>query len=196
MTDSPAIDPPGLLLKRALDHAAVLHADQVRKYPGVRVPYMSHLAGVVSILARHGLPEHVQAAGALHDALEDTTATYDDLHARFGERVAQLVRLVSEEDKSLPWEERKQRYLERFPHEPWEAQAITLADKIDNLLSIVVCAREHGDPWAQFKRGRAAQLERFDALLAVTQALPPHPLPRALVHEYAAALEQVRRLGV
>ena len=52
MHDAPASLPPGLLLKRALDQAAVLHADQVRKYPGVRVPYMSHLAGVVSILAR------------------------------------------------------------------------------------------------------------------------------------------------
>jgi (p)ppGpp synthase/HD superfamily hydrolase len=184
---------PGLLLKRALDAAAVWHADQVRKYPGIRVPYTSHVAGVVSILSRHGLPEHVQAAGALHDVLEDTAATFDDLCARFGERVAELVRHASEEDKTLPWEERKRRYLERFPGKPWEAQAITLADKIDNLLSIVVCALDHGDPWAQFKRGRGEQLERFDALLRAARALP-QPLPPALVDEYEAALESVRRL--
>jgi (p)ppGpp synthase/HD superfamily hydrolase len=194
MTDASASLPPGLLLKRALDHAAVLHVDQARKYPGVRVPYMSHLAGVVSILARHGLPEDVQAAGALHDALEDTAATYEDLRVRFGARVAELVRWSSEEDKTLPWEERKRRYVERFPSKPWEAQAITLADKIDNLRSIVVCALDHGDPWAQFKRGRAAQLERFDALLAAAWALP-HPLPRALVEEYAQALAEARRVG-
>lgn len=186
---------PGLLLKRALDAAAVWHADQFRKYPGVRVPYVSHIAGVVSILARHGLPEETQAAGALHDVLEDTVATYDDLCARFGERVAKLVRFASEEDKTLPWEQRKQQYLERFPAEPWEAQAITLADKIDNLRSIVVCALDHGDPWAQFKRGRAAQLQRFDALLVAARALPPEPLPLALVHEYAQALEEARRVG-
>lgn len=191
--------PPGLLLKRALDHAAVWHADQVRKYPGVRVPYTSHVAGVVGILARHGLPEEVQAAGALHDVLEDTAATYDELCARFGERVAELVRAVSEEDKTLPWEERKRAYLERFPHKPWQAQAITLADKIDNLLSIVVCARDHGDPWAQFKRGRQAQLERFDALLRAARALPdrspPGAMPRALIAEYAQVLELARRVG-
>lgn len=186
---------PGLLLKRALDAAAVWHADQFRKYPGVRVPYMTHVAGVVSILARHGLPEDVQAAGALHDVLEDTAATDEDLRARFGERVAKLVAWVSEEDKSLPWEARKQAYLERFPGKPWEAQAITLADKIDNLRSIVVCAVDHGDPWAQFKRGRAAQLQRFDALLVAARALPPYPLPPALVDEYAAALEDARRVG-
>jgi (p)ppGpp synthase/HD superfamily hydrolase len=187
-------DAPGLLLKRALDAAAVWHAGQVRKYPGAQVPYTSHVAGVVAILARHGLCEEVQAAGALHDVVEDTEATLEDLRVRFGERVAELVRWVSEEDKTLPWEERKRRYLERFPSKPWEAQAITLADKIDNLRSIVVCALDHGDPWAQFKRGRAAQLERFDALLAAAWALPPHPLPRALVDEYAQALAEARRV--
>lgn len=195
MTDAPTIPPPGLLLKQALDAAAVWHADQSRKYPGVRVPYVSHVAGVVGILARHGLPEPVLAAGALHDVLEDTVATYDELRARFGEHVAELVRLVSEEDKSLPWEERKQQYLVRFPAKPWQAQAITLADKIDNLLSIVACAVEHGDPWAQLKRGRAAQLLRFDALLEAARALPPSPLPGALVDEYADALAQARRVG-
>lgn len=202
--EMPEIDAaPGLQLKRALDAAAVWHADQVRKYPGVRVPYVSHVAGVVSILARYGLPEEVQAAGALHDVLEDTAATYEDLRTRFGERVAELVRWVSEEDKTLPWEARKQQYLERFPSKPWEAQAITLADKIDNLRSIVVCALDHGDPWAQFKRGRAAQLQRFDALLEAARALPSPPLARAMprglplgmVDEYAQALENARRVG-
>ena len=83
---------------------------------------------------------------------------------------------------------RKQRYLEHFPHEPWEAQAITLADKIDNFESIVVCARDHGDPWPMFKRGKDAQLARFDALLDVARALPPHPL----IDEYERAFEVVR----
>jgi (p)ppGpp synthase/HD superfamily hydrolase len=183
-------DAPGLLLKRALDHAAVWHAGQLRKYPGLRVPYMSHPAGVVSILARHGFPELVQAAGALHDVIEDTPATFEELQTRFGERVAQLVQWVSEEDKSLPWEQRKQQYLDRFPHKPWDAQAITLADKIDNLRSIVVCALEVGNPWTQLKRGREAQLLRYEALLVAARALPTHPL----VDEYATSLEQVHRV--
>jgi (p)ppGpp synthase/HD superfamily hydrolase len=181
----------GLLLKRALDQAAVWHRDQRRKYPGADVPYMSHLAGVAAVLARHGFDEEVVAAGALHDALEDTEATYDEVAKRFGPRVAALVQHVSEEDKSLPWEERKRRYLEHFVLKPWEAQAITLADKIDNFWSIVVCAKDHGDPWAQFKRGRDAQLQRFDALLEGARALPAHPL----VDEYRAALDEVRKLA-
>lgn len=178
----------GLLLKRALDLAAFWHREQRRKYPGIDVPYVSHLAGVVAILSRHGFDEEVVAAGALHDAIEDQGVSRDELVRHFGPRVADLVRSVSEPDKSLPWEERKRAYVERFPGEPWEAQAITLADKIDNFQSIVVCAQLFGDPWPMFKRGREQQLWRFEALAACLPALPSHPL----IDEFHAALGAVR----
>lgn len=180
-----------LLVKSALDWAATWHREQHRKYPNTRVPYMSHLAGVAVLLAQHGFRDEVLAAGALHDCLEDAGVRYEDLVERFGLEVADLVRHASEEDKSLSWEERKAAYLAHFPHKPWEAQAITLADKIDNLRSIVVCARDWGDPWPQFKRGRDVQLARFDALLAAARELPPH----ALIDELSVALEQVRQLA-
>lgn len=176
------------LLKRALDMAAVWHKDQLRKYPGTRVPYVSHCAGVVAILSRHGFDEEVVAAGALHDSMEDAGLTEAELARLFSPKVAELVRLASEEDKTLGWEERKRAYLERFPHKPWEAQAITLADKIDNFESIVVCSEVHGDPWAMFRRGKAAQLERFEALGGLARALRPHPL----IDEYHRALDRVR----
>jgi (p)ppGpp synthase/HD superfamily hydrolase len=179
-----------LLLKRALDQAAVWHRTQRRKYPDADVPYMSHLSGVAITLARHGFDDEVIAAGALHDVMEDQGVTFEDISARFGDRVATLVRMVSEQDRAAPWEERKRRYLEAFPRKPWEAQAITLADKIDNFESIVVCARDHGDPWAMFKRGRPAQLERFEALGQMCKALAPHPL----IAEFEAALAAVREV--
>ena len=176
-----------LLLKRALDHAAFWHRDQRRKYPGADIPYVSHLAGVAVTLARHGFDEEVIAAGALHDCIEDAGVTYEQVAGLFGARVADLVMHVTEQDRSLPWEDRKRLYLEHFPRKPWEAQAITLADKIDNFESILVCARHHGDPWAQFKRGRAAQLQRFEALRALLAGLAPHPL----IDEYERALGEV-----
>lgn len=179
-----------ILLKRALDQAAVWHAAQRRKYPNADVPYMSHLAGVAAILARHGFDEEVVAAGALHDSMEDCGVSWEALADGFSPRVADLVRHVSEQDKTLPWEERKARYLEHFRVKPWDAQAITLADKLDNFASIVVCARFHGDPWAMFKRGREAQLHRFEALAAALDGLATHPL----CDEYRAALDELRRL--
>src|SRR5687767_2914442 len=102
------------LLKRALDQAAVWHQAHRRKYPGVEVPYMSHCAGVATILSRHGFDEEVVAAGALHDCMEDAGVTHDELVAAFGRVVADLVSMVSEKDKSLPWEERKSQYLDEF----------------------------------------------------------------------------------
>jgi (p)ppGpp synthase/HD superfamily hydrolase len=178
----------GLLLKRALDAAAVWHRDQRRKYPSADVPYVSHVAGVVAILSRHGFAEEVVAAGALHDVMEDCGVSYDELAKAFGGRVADLVRDVSEQDKSLSWEERKRRYIEHFATKSWEAQAISLADKIDNFQSIARCAADYGDPWAMFKRGKAEQLARFGALEAKLADLPPHPL----VREYRAALGALR----
>lgn len=178
------------LLKLALDWAAVWHKDQKRKYPNAAVPYMSHVAGVAAILSRHGFAEPVVAAGALHDVMEDCGITHEVLSEKFGPVVADLVRHVSEEDKSLSWEERKRLYLEHFSQKAWEAQAITLADKIDNFQSIIVCARVFGDPWPMFKRGREAQVGRFRDLLARTKALAPH----ALVDEYAAVLAEVESL--
>lgn len=179
----------GLVVKRALDQAAVWHREQKRKYPGVDVPYVSHLAGVAVVLSRHAFDEEVVAAGVLHDAIEDAGVTHAQIDALFGKRVADLVWDVSEQDKSLPWDERKRRYLERFPHKCWEAQAISLADKIDNFQSILVCAQSHGDPWAMFKRGRDAQIARFSVLLEHAKKLPAHPL----IDEYAAVFEELLR---
>lgn len=179
-----------VLLKHALDWAAVWHKDQRRKYPNADVPYMSHVAGVAAILSRHGFDEHVVTAGALHDVLEDCGVTHDELTKKFGARVADLVRHVSEEDKSLSWEERKRAYLEHFTHKPWQAQAITLADKIDNFQSIIVCKESWGDPWPMFKRGRESQVGRFDELLVRAKALPAHPL----IAEYESTLADVKAL--
>ncbi len=179
-----------ILLKRALDQAAVWHRDQRRKYPGGDVPYVSHLAGVAIVLAQHGFDEEVVAAGALHDSMEDCNIAFEELERRFGRRVAELVRHVSEQDKSLSWEERKAAYLDHFVHKPWEAQAITLADKLDNFRSIEVCRADYGDPWAQFKRGKEAQLDRFEQLLTRARQLPAHPL----IEQYAAALERLRMI--
>jgi len=84
------------LLKRALDQAAVWHQGQKRKYPGVDVPYMSHLAGVALLLAKHGFDDEVVAAGALHDAIEDAGVTAEEIATLFNARVADLVVRVSE----------------------------------------------------------------------------------------------------
>jgi (p)ppGpp synthase/HD superfamily hydrolase len=188
---SPAMTP---LLKRALDYASVWHRHQKRKYPVVEVPYVSHIAGVVAVLARHGFGDEVLAAGALHDVVEDCGIGHHELTRLFGARVADLVDAVSEEDKSLPWGERKTRYLARFVRSPPDAQAVAIADKIDNLASIAVCAGEHGDPWSMFKHGKDAQMERFEAFARAVAALEPGRVSASLCAELEESLASLRAL--
>jgi (p)ppGpp synthase/HD superfamily hydrolase len=128
------------------------------------------------ILERAGFSEDVVAAGVLHDVLEDTRVTIEDLRAEFGQRVAELVNEVSEQDKSLPWEERKARYLEHLEGGSEEAKAITAADKIHNINSIILSLERGADIWNAFKRGREAQLDRFNRLLNTLKSCWSHPL--------------------
>ena len=100
-------------LARATDYAARQHIAQRRK--GERAePYINHLTEVAALLAEatDGGDVVLLMGGLLHDTLEDTDATYEDLVQRFGADVAALVAEVTD-DKSLPKEERKRLQIEK-----------------------------------------------------------------------------------
>ena len=177
------------LVDRAAEYAAVAHRDQLRKSPQLAIPYFHHPVMVGLILQRAGFDDEVVAAGILHDVLEDTPVTYDELVAEFGPRVADLVDLVSEEDKTLPWETRKDSHLERLRAASADHKAIAAADKIHNVWSILRSVRRGEDIWAQFKRGRAQQIERFDRMVRVLGQDWRHPI----LDELAAAVDELRR---
>jgi guanosine-3',5'-bis(diphosphate) 3'-pyrophosphohydrolase len=131
-------------LHRALDLAALAHDGQVRKDPDVAIPHVAHVMGVAFLLAGHGFDEDVVVAGLLHDVLEDSPRYAPELKA-FGERVYGIVGRVSEAAKGLPWRVRKVRYAEGL-REAWpEAKAVSCADKIHNMQSILLSI-ERGRP--------------------------------------------------
>ena len=122
---------------RALDFAAKKHAHQRRK--GVlEEPYINHLADVTRLLAAatEGRDTVLALAGLLHDTIEDTETTFDELEAEFGREVADLVAEVSD-DKSLPKAERKQLQIEKTLAKSDRAKMLKLADKTSNLHSII-----------------------------------------------------------
>lgn len=134
-----SIDPaPDLVrLTHAADYAARQHIAQRRK--GERAePYMNHLTEVTALLAEATDGEDVVLlmGGLLHDTLEDTDATYEDLVDRFGPEVAALVAEVTD-DKSLPKEERKRLQIEKTAGKSRRARLLKLADKTSNLRSLV-----------------------------------------------------------
>jgi (p)ppGpp synthase/HD superfamily hydrolase len=153
------------LIDRATEVAAKAHRNQVRK--GTDIPYIAHPFAVGLMLAKAGCSDEVVAAGILHDTVEDTDITLDDLRREFGENVASIVEGCSEPEKSHPWEERKRHTLAYLPTAPWEVKAVSCADKLHNLRSIGDALDAQGEAaWSRFKRGRTEQEWYYRGLLA------------------------------
>ena len=111
------------------------HVGQFRK--NGTTPYILHPRAVVSILCDAGITEPViLAAALLHDTIEDTDVTYDELASLFGQPVADIVLEVTD-DKSLSKTKRKQEQIRHAPHYSVAAALVKIADKIANLRDII-----------------------------------------------------------
>ena len=124
------------LLLKALSFAAHKHRDQRRK-DAEASPYINHPIALVEVLAGEGgiADAEVLAAALLHDTIEDTATTADELRAEFGERIAAMVEEVTD-DQSLPKAERKRLQIEHAPALSAGAKLVKLADKICNLRDV------------------------------------------------------------
>lgn len=144
------------MIDKAIELAARAHQGQVRK--GTDIPYISHPYAVGMMLATSGCDEEVVAAGILHDTVEDTYITLEQLREQFGERVASIVEGCTEPHREQGWEERKEHTLAYLPTAPREVRLVSLADKLHNARSILADVHASGEgAWSRFKRGRAQQ---------------------------------------
>lgn len=132
----------GILL-RALAFAAERHSGQRRK-DAAASPYINHPIALADVLANEGrvLDVVVLSAAMLHDTIEDTCTTADELAMHFGPRIAAVVVEVSD-DRSLDKATRKLRQIEHAPHLSPEAKLVKLADKICNLRDILTSPPVH-----------------------------------------------------
>lgn len=126
----------GLVL-RAARFAAWKHRDQRRKGRGA-VPYINHPLDLAHVLWFEGgvADPVILAAALLHDTLEDTQTTLQELQGEFGEQVASIVMEVTDEP-TLNWRARKKLQISRARLASAEAKQVKLADKICNLRSMV-----------------------------------------------------------
>ena len=123
---------------KALRFASLKHRDQRRKDADAS-PYINHPIEVAELLARvGGVTDLVTLQGAiLHDTIEDTKTTPEELEAAFGPEVRRVVEEVTD-DKRLPKAERKRLQIERAPHLSERAKQIKIADKISNAQAVAM----------------------------------------------------------
>jgi guanosine-3',5'-bis(diphosphate) 3'-pyrophosphohydrolase len=158
---------------RALAFASRKHSSQRRKDADAS-PYINHPIALVSILAVEArISDHdTLCAALLHDTIEDTDTSLDELTQTFGQSIASLVQEVTD-DKQLPKAERKQRQVEHASHLTPKARLIKLADKIANLRDVA------DSPPADWPLKR--RQEYFDwAKQVVDRIAKPHPTLQSL----------------
>jgi GTP diphosphokinase / guanosine-3',5'-bis(diphosphate) 3'-diphosphatase len=157
----------------AIHFAAQRHRDQRRKDREAS-PYINHPLALAHLLVNEAGIEDAEVliAAVLHDTVEDTETTLEELQARFGDTVAGIVDEVTD-DKSLPKQRRKELQVEHAPHKSPAAAMVKLADKTCNLRDI---AQSPPAGWSLQR-----QRDYFDWAKRVVDELP-------LVHAQLAAL--------
>ena len=142
------------LLDRAIIFAVKAHHNTERRGKGF--PYIVHPMEAVEIVATITKDQELLAAAALHDTIEDTDVTVEDIRREFGNRIAELVHAesdqftegVSEEDS---WHDRKKAAIDRLAKAPHDAKIVAMGDKLSNMRAIWRDYRTQGDAlWSIF----------------------------------------------
>lgn len=135
-------------LDRAIEFAVKAHSNTERRGKGF--PYIVHPLEAMEIVATMTPDQELLAAAALHDTIEDTSVTIDDLRREFGDRVATIVE--AESDKFLEgipdeasWHQRKQAAIDRIAAAPFESKIVAMGDKLSNMRAIWRDYQEQGD---------------------------------------------------
>ncbi len=178
----------GDLVEKAMRIATLAHAGQLRKDD---LPFIVHPFMVSMKLVRHGFPDIAVAAALTHDVLEDTDFPEDKLMQELGEDVFTIVKAVTY-DESLPWEEKKLRYIDSVRRGCVYVKAVSVADKIHNLESFIIAHEHHGPSiWSRFRAGKEEKRWFEREVLRMFREAWEHPL----IDEYERLLECEGRLA-
>jgi len=165
------------IVSKALVFATEHHQHQHRK--GTKIPYMVHLLNVCKLVAENNCSDDVLAAALLHDVVEDTDVTIEQVAASFGDTVAEIVKGATELDKlekkaiekERSWQERKAHTIHFLQHEATIDQLLVSgADKLDNLRAIAYDHSRIGEIlWQRFNASKEQQEWYYSSLAAILQ---------------------------
>lgn len=185
------------LLCRAFDFACAAHGQQIRK--GHPVPFIAHPMAVSSLVLEYGGDWETAAAAMLHDTLEDTATTADEIAEAFGPRVAAIVVSCTDNLPPCPpeWRARKERFLRDVRHAGPDAHLVFAADKLHNAHDVVREQREIGDAAFRIFQGRKeGTLWYYRAsLTAMEESDDDRPGFRTLLEELRREVETMERLA-
>ena len=153
-------------LDRAILFAVKSHAGAERRGKGF--PYIVHPMEAMAIAATMTADQEVLAAAALHDVVEDTEVTLDDIRAQFGDRVARLVDTESDRlNEGLDWLARKEDSLKRLKEASRDEKIVALGDKLSNMRAIARDYTSEGEIfWDRFRvKDKSVHGWRYHALL-------------------------------
>ena len=137
-----------LSIHDAIIFASRKHDKQYRK--STDIPYISHIMEVMQILIENKCEKDVIIAGILHDTLEDTDTTEEEIKQLFGEKIVSIVQSESE-DKSLDWFARKSITISKLHSASIEEKLVLCADKLSNMRSIYTDLKNVGEKvWERF----------------------------------------------
>ena len=172
-------------VRTALEMAREAHAGQVRNASGGR-PYIDHPVAVAEHLSDL-LSDDALAAALLHDVVEDSELGLDDIRERCGERVAELVGVLTDDESIEPYAERKREHRERVEAAGGEAMAIYAADKLTNATMLRDAYQEQGE---QVGEELSVPLdEKVDVWERDLEMLSANAAERPAVRELASSLE-------
>lgn len=146
----------GKILDRAINFAVQAHEGQFRK--GTQIPYILHPMEAAAIVGSMTTDEEIIAGAVLHDVVEDTETTIEDVINLFGEQIGSYVASESEDKREdLPaestWKIRKQETLNHLSAAPFAVKMITLGDKLSNIRAIYRDYQAIGDAlWQRFNQ--------------------------------------------
>ena len=180
-------------IEQAIRAAAVLHHHEARK-GSMPFPYVTHLYSVAMMLGDYTTDEDVIISALLHDTIEDTDYTIEELEEDFGGRVAEIVSVLTEpkfqHDQKIPWLERKKIYAKQLKNGPIEAVMIAAADKAHNFRTSV---EEYYDDHNRFRQDFGKNLEeRIEAYQNIANVIN-NRLEGPLLAEFNHVFEEYKQ---
>lgn len=173
-------------LTKAINFAKIKHEGQTRKVSNV--PYINHIFCVAKLLKEENADIKTIIVGVLHDTLEDTNTTIEELTHEFGVEIAYMVDTLSEK-KGLPYNDRKHMQTLRIKHATREIKMVKCADCLSNLTDTYNDLKVNPNVWGYFNAGKQDIQKHYKETIEAISELKGTKIYNRLISVYHKVFE-------